>query len=237
MPESSSFIPKRNPGQPRRPSGRYNFFLLTLISYSLFAAAPLASAGLFIYQKHTDNQFTKAVTNLDEAISVFKESDLDRVLVFDGRLETAKKLLNNHVSIINLLKILELGTASTVQFENLDIERTGEKTILVKAQLVTPSLDGVLFQRTVYNNNATISSTTLSNVKLVDSTSTSSAVTSSSAKKIVKLDAVFSFSADKISYQPLSYVEAGQDLPPNNTDAEPAASSTDLINSSNNTNN
>lgn len=237
MPESPSFIPKRNPGQPRRPAGKYNLFFLTIVSYSLFAAAPLASAALFIYQKHTNNQFTMAVTNLDEAISVFKQSDLDRVLVFDERLETAKKLMNNHVSVVSLLKILELSTANTVQFENLDIERTQQKTILVKAKLTTPSLDGVLFQRAVYNNNATISSTTLSNVKLVDLTSTSSENVNTSAKKLVKLDAEFSFSADKISYQPLSYTETVEPSLSQNIIDETVATSSDIINDANNINN
>ena len=86
--QASSFIPKRNPGTKPKSVRRYNFFLLSVISYSLFVAAPLASAALFIYQISAEAKFAAAVKNLEEQIQTFNEDDLARVVEFDERRAT-----------------------------------------------------------------------------------------------------------------------------------------------------
>ena len=242
MPESASFIPKRNTVQTNRSVRRYNFFLLTIISYALFVAAPLASAAVFIYSRHTQNVFNKSVNNLDEAIQNFKRSDLDRVVSFDNKLQKANQLIKNHVSVLSLLKILEANTAATIKFDSLEITRINQSSLLVDAELETSSLDGVLFQRSFYNNKEVTASSSLTDVKLPPagiiseslSKNNSSLIITDESQKMVKLKAVFNFSAEQISYQPFSdattvpsvTISNGSDT--SNESVEPNASSSTI---------
>ena len=125
MPESpsSSFIPKRGPGKKPATTRPGNFVVFSVLSYALFVSAPLASAGVFIYERHTQNQFDKAVVALDQAIVNFNDGDLKRVTEFDDRLTTSKLVLESHASIVTLLQAIEKSTAQTVKFKNLEIGR------------------------------------------------------------------------------------------------------------------
>lgn len=208
---SGSFIPKRSTGSKPHGVRRYNFFILPIISYTMFIAAPLASAALFIYQIRVDSQFKTAVAGLEEQIDGFKTLDSDRVIEFDDRLQLTKQLVSSHVSLISLLTILENATAETVQFKNLSIARKDDKSVSVKGSLVTSALDGALFQRVTYTAATLITESELSNVALVTGgisaaktdTATVPAAPVGLAKSSVTLNAEFTFSADKILYAPL----------------------------------
>ncbi len=197
---SSSFIPKRNSATRPKTVRRYNFFILGAIAYSLFVAAPLASAALFIYQIRTESKFAESVKNLEEQIQTFNEADLARVVEFNDRLSLGKQILDTHVSFVTLLTLLESSTAETIQFNSLAIKRTDANTVDVSAKLTTDALDGALFQRGTYSTNAKIKDTKLSNVAFVPA---AEATEAEPAKRSgVALEAKFTFAADSILYAP-----------------------------------
>lgn len=205
---TSSFIPKRSAGNKPRTVRRYNFFILSIVSYAVFIAAPLASVALFIYHIRTESQFKASVTNLEAQIKTFNDQDLSRVVAFDERLALSQQLVDSHVSIVTLLSILENNTADTVQFKDLSITRKDAHTLVVDAQLETGALDGALFQRSTYNNaSALIQKADLSGVTLMTAPAANdskiSASTATEEKGAVALKAEFTFDADKILYAPL----------------------------------
>jgi hypothetical protein len=205
---SSSFIPKRNPGNKSKPTRRYNFFILSILSYALFVAAPLASAGVFIYDRQADIKFSQAVRTLKTEIETFSEADLARVVDFDERLQASGALLDSHVSLLSIFSILESATAGTVQFTDLKIERTDKNSLTVDASLRTSALDGVLFQRTEYKAKNNIASSSLSDITLISPDTEVGkdgkiSVASDAESKGVELKAQFVFSADTILYTPL----------------------------------
>lgn len=206
MPESpsSSFIPKRGIGKKPTIARKSNFVLLSIISYALFVSAPLASAAVFIYERHTQNQFNKAVVNLDQAIESFKEEDLKRVTEFSERLTLTKNLLSSHVSVEELLKKIETATAQTVVFKSLDITRVDKSTLSVSGQLSTDKFDGALFQRSAYGAEEIISSPIFSEVRLViPALDTDTDTITSANKKVVEFKAAFSVAASDVMYVPL----------------------------------
>lgn len=213
MPESpsSSFIPKRGIGKKPTVVRKSNFVLLSIISYALFVSAPLASAAVFIYERHTQNQFNKAVVILDQAIESFKEEDLRRVTEFSERLTLTKNLLSSHVSLDDLLKNIETATAQTVVFKSLDITRVDKSTLSVSGQLSTEKFDGALFQRSAYDAVEIINSPIFSDVKLVMPVSDSETVTSAT-KKMVEFKVAFNVAAADVVYSPLG--QPGLDVPP-----------------------
>lgn len=204
MPESptSSFIPKRGVGKKITSPRKSNFILLPIISYALFVSAPLASAAIFIYERHTQNQFNKAVVNLDLAIENFKEEDLKRVTDFNERLSLTKKLLEAHVSMVQLLKTIETSTAETVKFESMDITRVDISTISVKSLLSTSEFDGALFQRSAYDAAEIISNPLFSGVTLLQAAPKKADDDSSdNGERSVEFQVAFDFAASDIRYK------------------------------------
>lgn len=208
MPESpsSSFIPKRGVGKKPTVVRKTNFVLLSIISYALFVSAPLASAAVFIYERHTQNQFDKAVVNLDEAISNFKEEDLKRVTAFNDRLALTKKLLASHVSVENLLRNIEAATAQTVRYKDLDVTRIDSSKLEVSGLLLTDKFDGALFQRASYNSADSLTDPVFKDVKLTEPVAQADDTKTSTAKKVVEFKATFSVPVSAITYKPIAQV-------------------------------
>lgn len=205
MPESpsSSFIPKRGVGKKPTVVRKSNFVLLSIISYALFVSAPLASAAVFIYERHTQNQFDKAVINLDQAIESFSEEDLKRVTQFSERLTITKNLLGAHVSVENLLRKIETATAQTVVFKSMDITRVDKSTLSVTGLLATEKFDGALFQRSAYDAVEVIKNPLFSDIKLVMPAQDTETVTSAT-KKTVEFKVAFNVSASDTLYSPVA---------------------------------
>ena len=199
---SGSFIPKRNPSNRPTPGGRRNFFVMSMISYALFIAAPLASIAVFIYDRHTVTQFNKAVANLETEINTFNEVDFARVADFDDRLLLANTLLASHVSFVSLFSILESATAETVQFSEMTIKRSSDDTLSVDASLKTSALDGALFQRGAYNAKDGIASSVFSEVGFAALDGDGATL---SGSKAVALKAQLTFNAADVLYLPITY--------------------------------
>jgi hypothetical protein len=202
---SSSFIPKRNPGvKPKRPQVK-SVFMLSVVSYALFIAAPLASVGVFIYQLQSQKNSIETLEVLNQAIDSFNVPDYNRLLEFNDRLIATSALVDSHVSVATIFEILSKSTAATVQFESLELARTDVNTVLVKADLRTSALDGALFQRGQYDAESLIGTTEFTDVVFATTEPGTGLQTSDQVSaKTVGLKAEFNFSATDIKYTPQS---------------------------------
>ncbi len=203
---SSSFIPKRNPSAKLKRAPIRSIFVLSVISYSLFIAAPLASVGVFIFQLQSQKNSIEALEALNEAIDSFNIPDYSRLLEFNDRLNATQILVDSHVSVASVFDIISKATADTVKFETFDLVRTGEDTIVINANLKTSAFDGALFQRGQYDAQSLIDTTKFTEVTLtaVDSSGEIQSSNSVLTEKIITLKAEFNFTADDIKYTPLS---------------------------------
>jgi len=168
--------------------------------------------GVYIYKLQAEKNATAAIKELDQAIATFKDGDFKRVLEYDERLNRTQFLIDNHISISSLIKILSAATAQTVQFKTLEISRTDTKTVEVKGALKTSSLDGVLFQRGLYKATTKIADTAFKQIVLVAPAAAAEKITD--LKNEVELTAEFNFSAGEILYTPLSLVSSGSLVEP-----------------------
>lgn len=218
---SSSFIPKHSAGKKAIVSRKKNYIVLSIVSYALFVSAPLASAAVFIYQRHANNQFDKAVVALDENIKGFKESDLTRVTEFATRLNVSKSKLQSHASVVNVLTAIESATAETVKFKNLDIARLDDSTLEVTGILSTSELDGALFQRATYNAKDIISSPLFTDVKIIPAKSENDA--KNTTPKSVEFKTSFKFAVADVMYK-------SQPVPVAETTATPVESVSEVAN-------
>jgi hypothetical protein len=230
---SSSFIPKRGVTKKPISTRKSNFLVFSVISYALFVAAPLASAAIFIYERHTENQFNKAVVALDEAVVSFNQADYDRVWAFNERLIVSKELLNSHISINNALEAIESATAKTVAFKSIDIVRSNTQTLKVTGDLVTSNFDGALFQRATYEGEPKIVEPVFSKVFFVDGESDESQTTG----KSVQFSADFSFLAQDIKFNPAATTPDAENKIDTASESSDTAAQTETISDSASDNN
>lgn len=159
---NSSFIPKRSPAKKVRPRQRGGFSLLSIISTAVFTASFIASGAVFLYERQVNNEFASTVLELNEAINSFSEADMSRVVDFDDRLKLTTNLVGSHVSLTELLTILEQNTTSNIQYTKLTIERTTRDDVVVTAAGVTAGLNNVIFQEATYSRSSDVVDSTVS---------------------------------------------------------------------------
>lgn len=159
---NSSFIPKRSPSKKVRPRQRGGFSLLSIISTAVFVAAFIASGAVFLYERQVNNEFAATVLELNEAINSFSEADMSRVVDFDDRLKLTASLVGSHVSLTELLTILEQNTTNNIQFTKVTIERATRDEVLVTAAGVTAGLNNVIFQEATYGRSSDVVGSTVS---------------------------------------------------------------------------
>jgi hypothetical protein len=213
----SSFIPKRSATSRVRQPRRYNFFIIGIISYALFIAAPVAAAAVFVYETYTERQLAAAIQELDTAINDFSVSDMLTVVEFDNRLRGAQALLSSHVSLVHALTILEEGTAQSIVFENLDFKRTDRSTITLSSALTAENFDAAIFQRESYMTNELLASTLLEDLSFTPDTSEQTSDTPD-----IAVNGTFTFAANTILYTPQSSL-------PTDTPAAAASTEDDIV--------
>ena len=148
----SSFIPKRGAARAKRKKPARRIFVFTLVAYSLIFASLLASGASYLYLNYTTSLLQEEVSKLNAEINTFSVSDLSVVSEFDLTLQRANNRLNNTASVATLLEAVDLAIAQPVQIESLDVERVGDKDMLVTAQVTAQSFDSTLFQRGLLND-------------------------------------------------------------------------------------
>lgn len=201
LPNSSSFIPKRTSGTKIRQKRTRNFFLLSIVSYACLIAAPTASAAVYVYKMYTERQFDQIVSRLDEAIGVFSEAEMARVLEFDRRLKLAEHLVDTHVSVVKAFTALEQTTVRDAGFRSLAIKRLDEGTLNVEGELLASNFDTALFQRGAYNaDTVTMATANLNDIAF-------SPATEEGDGEVVTFTGTFTFLSSDIAFTPNSSQE------------------------------
>jgi len=169
----SSFIPKNNLSPRKKVGRRHNLFFVSIVVYGFFITAPIASAVVFIYEKHTSNEVNKTIKELDTAIKTFSESDLLAVTQFSERLSKSNELLNTTVSLEQIFQFFLEISPQTVSYKSITIDTadTESGTVVISAEVASESFDNVLFFR-----DELLRSARLANAEISDLTYTSASI-------------------------------------------------------------
>ncbi len=146
---NSSFIPKQGPTKKRRGQATRQVYVFTIISYVMIFSTLLAVGGVYFYSEYIERQRDNEIAALDAAINSYSESDMQKVLEFDHRLNQASSRLSNSASIVSVLESLEDAVIETVQIESLEMTRQGDELFDLSAKIKTDSFDSTMFQRGV----------------------------------------------------------------------------------------
>lgn len=165
-PTSTSFIPKRNPAQKENRPGRRKVYVGTIVIRILFFAAVVAAGGVYAYERTLNSNLEAEIFKLNNAISTFNETEMQRVLAFDNKLSQVKYRLDHAASVVALLEAIENSTVEEVQITQLSLERTNDKNFTIETSLKTPSFDIALFQRQVLEETDTLLVSAVSDLNL-----------------------------------------------------------------------
>jgi hypothetical protein len=150
-PNNSSFIPKRGPVRRRdAPKRKKQFFIFSIITYSILFGSLLATGGVFFYGQYVNAQRLEVVTafntEMDDSFSV---QDFQRVQEFDIGLRRANDRISHHASIVSILDAVDNAIIVPVQIESLSIVRQGDENFLVEGSLLTSSFDAAIQQQEI----------------------------------------------------------------------------------------
>ena len=153
-PSNNSFIPKRGPAKLKRTNASKQIYVFTIISYVIMFASLLSAGGVFLYSKYfVQKQRDDIVVKLDTAIKVFSESDLQKVINFDNRLQQASDKFESSVALGSLFKAFEAATIDTFQIESLNIKRDKDDKLVLDTKMKTDSVSSIILQRLAYRGN------------------------------------------------------------------------------------
>lgn len=158
---NNSFIPKHGPAKFKRANVAKQVYVFSIISYILMFSSLLSAGGIYLYSKYfVEKQRDEKVVELDTAIRVFSEADMQEVLDFDRRLQQASDKFESSIALGTLFKAFEEATIEAVQIDNLKVERdnTNDEVLALEATLQTDSIDSAIFQRGVYKSNELVGS-------------------------------------------------------------------------------
>lgn len=163
---ASSFIPKQGPAKRSRQVVSRQVHIFTILSYILFFGSLVAAAGVFLYDRHINNQLRDEVAALDAAISNFSNEKMGQVKAFNTRLEYAQNRISNSVSAVSIFRSLEDSTAQAAAIQSLKLTRIEDQKFLIEANINTDTFDSALFQRGLYERNSVIESVAFEDVGL-----------------------------------------------------------------------
>jgi SHS2 domain-containing protein len=192
---NTSFIPKQGPAKKIRQSVSRQVHVFTIISYLLFLSTLTAGAGVYFYGRHLDTQLATEANALNNAISGFSTSDMDRVESFHTRLRYAKDRIDHSVSITTIFKALEAATTKASSLNDFNLKRENDEQFTVSAKITADSFDTSLFQRSVFERNSVIRSVTTDDLTIEN-------IGENSTQKAVSFTANITVPLESVGYQP-----------------------------------
>lgn len=158
----TSFIPKRT--YEKKSSLKKNYGgLLMGIAGVIFILSILLAGAVFLYNRYLVSEIENMAVTLErEKGSLEKEviKELNRV---DKKIEAAKKIIDQHITLAPLFELLEKNTLRSVRFEKLTFSpQNGEWILGMKGS--ADSYSSIALQSDIFENDKNMSELIFSNL-------------------------------------------------------------------------
>jgi len=125
---STTFIPKKTLDQApgpvvRRPSAPLGF--LPIVAGLFFVAALSVAGGTFVWERTVATRISAMSESLERSEKNFEPSLIVELQRLDARLRVANNLLQNHLAITPLFRVLEDITLKKIQYDEFDYSIDG----------------------------------------------------------------------------------------------------------------
>lgn len=162
----TSFIPKKPLGATPMQKTGSGVNLVLFVTAIVFFAVVLIAGAVFLYGALLTRQeasLTSSVSRAQAAIEPELVASLGRI---DARIKTAQELLDNHIILSPLFKLLEQLTLSSVSFDSFRylVEADGKITLHLSG--IARNYASVALQSVLFGENRFIENPIFSNLRL-----------------------------------------------------------------------
>jgi len=158
----TSFIPKKIYAKSKLRGKNYGG-LLMIIAVVIFVMMILVAGTVFLYRQYLTNEISKMANTLEREKGGFDTETIQELNRMDKRIELSKKILDEHMTLVPLIKSLEKNTLRRVRFDNLDFSFDGGKW-LIEMDGVADSYATVALQADIFGKNNNMSELMFSNL-------------------------------------------------------------------------
>jgi len=165
----TSFIPKApvTTGTGTNITSIHRTNIFSVLSTVLFILGLLAAGGVFAYKQYVSAQVAQASTDLGAAKDAFQPEKIQEFVDVSSRLSAAKQLLNKHIEVSQMFKLLQSLTVSKVRFSSLQYG-TNQGVIGVTLEGEAQSYNVLAQQSELFAQNSFIQNPQFSDFKLSD---------------------------------------------------------------------
>ena len=158
----TSFIPKKIYSKSRLKGKNYNSLFMT-VAIAVFVVMILSAGAVFLYRQYLVSEISKMSGDLAREKGGFDTVLIQKLDRMDKRIESSKKILDEHITLVPLIESLEKNTLRKVRFQNLDFAfENGEWAI--KMNGVADSYATIAFQAEIFGKNNNMNELIFSNL-------------------------------------------------------------------------
>lgn len=160
-----SFIPKKpiTVTSTRVPS---TVNLFALVAIVLFIVCLGLSGAVFFYNNLLAKQIEDNKASLDRAKGAFEPELIQQIIRRDTRIETAKSLLEGHISVTPLFDYLSTVTLKSVRFRDFNFSYLASDKIQITMRAQGQSYAAVALESDLLNSQKNLHNTILSGMSL-----------------------------------------------------------------------
>lgn len=177
----TSFVPKKPILEKDLSSSTRSSFsgMANLIALIIFIASILGAGAMYFYRSSIESKITEEKVSLERARASFEPSLITELQVLDKRMRASTEILNNHVAVSPIFKLLGEITLPTVRYTDFSYEFNKDDKNLVDVSMTGQAkgynyiaLEADLFGKNKFIKNPIFSDFTLDQLGNVDFTLT-----------------------------------------------------------------
>ena len=162
----SSFIPKET--ITGKSGGVGNKSILSFLGLLFLIISIVASVGLFIYKGMLGGELEELKSSLILAESAIDKDAVEKITIFNKKLNLIKEILDKHQASSNFLGLLSSSTVSGVQFSELKYNYLSTGGLDVKLRGKSSAYDTLALQENEFSKLKEIKKAKFSNLSLVE---------------------------------------------------------------------
>lgn len=142
-------MPKAAQARPRLESVSFLFSIGVVAAISVGAAYGI----LIFYGRLSDSSLQNAKVTLQDSQKQFEPKVISDITTLDRQLKISKQLLNTHVQLSPVMKMLGELTSAGIQYDKFTYVASGNEIATIKIEGLARSYLAIAQQSTIFNND------------------------------------------------------------------------------------
>jgi hypothetical protein len=163
----TSFIPKKTV-EPQKTRMKTSPGILNTVSFVLLVVSVVMAGGVYLYRDNLSKRVDEMRTSLDRARNIFEPTLLADLQVLDRRIDAATEILQGHLAVSPIFKVLQDITLPTVRYIDFtyEIDAINPNVVHVTMTGEAISYDVITLQSDLFSQNRFIRNPIFSNFAL-----------------------------------------------------------------------